>query len=284
VSPEPLTQAEFRLIRDFVKERCGISLGDEKVYLVEARLAGLLAKHGCADFGAFYRLARHHPSQELREEIIDAMTTNETLWFRDVHPFAILREKLLPPLAAELRQGLRRRIRIWSAACSTGQEPYSIAMEVLDFCKANPGILPSHFEIVASDISPSALALARAARYDEATIRRGLPDALRDRWFRREGTVWQLCDEVKDLVAFRKFNLQDPMDALGPMDVVFCRYVTIYFADDFKRRILQGIAKLLEPSGHLLVSAVESLRGTGDQFLPRTHAGGLYYGLGPAGR
>jgi len=278
VSPEPLTQTEFRLIRDFVKERCGISLGDEKAYLVEARLAGLLAKHGCADFGAFYRLARQDPSQELREEIIDAMTTNETLWFRDVHPFTILREKLLPPLAGEIRQGLRRRIRIWSAACSTGQEPYSIAMEVLDFCKANPGILPSHFEILASDISPSALALAREARYDEAVIRRGLPDALRDRWFRREGPNWRLADEVRNLVTFRKFNLQDPMDALGPMDVVFCRYVTIYFADDFKRRILQGIGKLLQPSGHLLVSAVESLRGTGDQFLPRTHAGGIYYG------
>lgn len=282
MSPDGITSAEFRLLRDYIQEHCGICLGEEKAYLIEARLTGLLAKHGCPDFGTFYRLARNDASPALREEVIDAMTTNETLWFRDGHPFAILRDKLLPTLADEILRKARGRIRIWSAACSTGQEPYSIAMAVLEFCRLNPGLNPTQFEILASDISPSALFLARSGRYDENAMRRGLPLELRDRYFHPDGTAWIVNDEVKRLVTFRKFNLQDPMDPLGSFDVVFCRYVTIYFADEFKRRIFAGITGLLAPSGHLLISAVESLRGIADHLLPRTHAGGLYYQCDPS--
>jgi chemotaxis protein methyltransferase CheR len=282
MSMEGITQAEFRLIRDFIQEHCGICLGEEKAYLIETRLSGLMVAHGCADFGAFYRLAKADPTSQLREQVIDAMTTNETLWFRDSHPFAILREKLLPPLAEEILAHGRQRIRIWSAACSTGQEPYSIAMTIHEFCRTHPGIHPQHFEIVASDISPSALFLAKAGRYDENAIRRGLPDEMRERYFHADGQSWVVNEEVRQLVSFRKFNLQDNMEPLGRFDVVFCRYVTIYFADDFKRRIFSGISSLLAPSGHLLVSAVESLRGIADQLLPRTHAGGLYYQCDPS--
>lgn len=277
MSPDPITTAEFRLLRDFIQEHCGISLGDEKAYLIETRLAGLMVENGCPDFGSFYRLAKNDPSPKLREKVIDAMTTNETLWFRDTHPFVTLREKLLPPLADEIRNGSRFRIRIWSAACSTGQEPYSMAMVIHEFCKSNPGIHPSHFEIVASDISPSALFLAKAGRYDENAMRRGLPDDMRARYFHSDGHVWTVNDELKSLVTFRKFNLQDAMDPLGRFDIVFCRYVTIYFAEAFKKRVFAELARLLEPSGHLVVSAVESLRGIADQFLPLTYAGGLYY-------
>jgi chemotaxis protein methyltransferase CheR len=277
MSPEPITANEFKLLRDFIQEHCGISLGDEKAYLVETRLAGLMVQHACADFGAFYRLAKNDPSPALREKIIDAMTTNETLWFRDTHPFVILNEKLLPPLAEEILRGTRFRIRIWSAACSTGQEPYSLAMAIHEFCRTHPGIQPSHFEILASDISPSVLFLAKAGRYDENAVRRGLPDDMRARYFTSDGAVWKVNEEVKSLVTFRKFNLQDSMEPLGRFDIIFCRYVTIYFAEDFKRRIFDGLARLLAPSGHLLVSAVESLRGIASQFLPQTHAGGLYY-------
>ncbi len=277
-----ITSAEFRLLRDYIQEHCGICLGEEKAYLVETRLAGLLAKHGCPDFSSFYRLARHDPSPALREEVIDAMTTNETLWFRDAHPFAILREKLLPPLADGIRRGDRGRVRIWSAACSTGQEPYSIAMVILEFCRLNPDISPAQFEILASDISPSALYLAKCGRYDESAMRRGLPPGLRDRYFQADGASWVVNDEVRRLVTFRPFNLQEPMGPLGPFDVVFCRNVTIYFADDFRRRIFAGIASLLAPSGHLLISAVESLRGAADAFLPMTHAGGIYYRCDPS--
>jgi chemotaxis protein methyltransferase CheR len=281
VSPDTITSTEFKLLRDYIQEHCGICLGEEKAYLIETRLAGLMVQHGCPDFGSFYRLAKNDPSPQLREKVIDAMTTNETLWFRDSHPFVTLKEKLLPALAQDIRSGSRFRVRIWSAACSTGQEPYSIAMVIHEFCRTNPGIQPSQFEILASDISPSALFLAKAGRYDENALRRGLPDELRQRYFTQDGTVWKVNEEVRSLVTFRKFNLQDSMEPLGHFDIVFCRYVTIYFAEEFKRRIFQGIAGLLWPNGHLLVSAVESLRGVANQFLPQTSNGGLYYTCDP---
>ena len=277
MSAEAISTTEFKLLRDFIQEHCGICLGEEKAYLIETRLAGLMVQNGCTDFGAFYRLAKSDASPLLREKVIDAMTTNETLWFRDAHPFATLKEKLLPPLAEEILAGKRFRIRIWSAACSTGQEPYSMAMVIHEFCRTHPGITPGHFEIIASDISPSALFLAKAGRYDENAMRRGLPEDMRSRYFHADGTVWKVNEELKNLVTFRKFNLQDAMDPLGHFDIVFCRYVTIYFAEDFKRRIFAGLGRILAPSGYLMVSAVESLRGIADQFLPRTYAGGLYY-------
>lgn len=274
---ETISTNEFKLLRDLIEKLCGIALGDEKAYLIETRLAGLLAENGCADFGSFYRLVSHEASTQLRDKIVDAMTTNETLWFRDTHPFLILQEKLLPKLAEDIRAGNRFRIRIWSGACSTGQEPYSIAMSIHEFCRANPGVRPDQFEILATDISPSALMLAKLGRYDIAAIGRGLPDHLRDRYFRQEGNVWVADDSLKQLVSFRKFNLQDSMEPLGRFDIVFLRYVTIYFSDSFKQQIYRGIAKLLAPEGHLLISAVETLRGISDDFAQQGHAGGSYY-------
>jgi chemotaxis protein methyltransferase CheR len=281
MSGESISNTEFKLLRDFIEQHCGICLGEEKAYLIETRLAGLMVENGCPDFGSFYRLAKSDTSPNLREKIIDAMTTNETLWFRDAHPFTILRDELLPPMAAEILEGRRFRIRIWSAACSTGQEPYSIAMVIHEFCRTHPGLKPHHFEILASDISPSALFLAKAGRFDENALRRGLPDELRSRYFRQDGSVWVANAELRELVTFRKFNLQDPVDALGHFDIIFCRYVAIYFADEFKKRIFTGMARLLAPSGHLFVSAVESLRGISDEFTPLTSGGGLYYQCNP---
>lgn len=275
--PETITTNEFRLLRDLIERWCGISLGDEKAYLIETRLAGILTETGCSDFGAFYRLVSGAPDMKLRDKIVDAMTTNETLWFRDTHPFAILREVFLPPLAQELLTGSRFRARIWSGASSTGQEPYSIAMTILEYCRSHPGLRPEQFEIIATDISPSALFVANAGRYDAATIARGLPLDLRDRYFRQEGHVWVVDESVRRLVTFRKFNLQDPLDPLGRFDVVFLRYVAIYFSDTFKKQLFANIARLLAPSGHLIISAVETLRLISDQFEPLQHAGGTYY-------
>lgn len=274
---EPIGAAEFKLLRDFIERECGIVLGEEKAYLIETRLAGLMVETGCADYGAFYRMAMSNTPGDLRDKIIDAMTTNETLWFRDGHPFTIFREKLLPKLAEELLTNRRFRIRIWCAASSTGQEPYSLAMEVLEFCERTPGLRPEQFEILATDISPSALFLAKTGRYDAAAIARGLPLDKRDKYFTAQGPVWAVKDEVKRLVTFRKFNLQDSLASLGRMDIVFCRYVTIYFADDFKERIYREIANLLGPDGFLIISAVENLLGLSDRFTPLSHAGGTYY-------
>lgn len=277
--PETVTVSsfEFKLLRDLIERMCGICLGEEKAYLIETRLAGLLVETGCADFGAFYRLVSTQADPQLRDKLVDAMTTNETLWFRDTHPFTILKEVLLPPLADELKNGNRFRVRLWSGACSTGQEPYSLAMVIQEFCRTRRELVPEQFEIVATDISPSALLLAKMGRYDQAAIGRGLGPEMRDRYFKQQGNVWIPDESLKKMITFRKFNLQDPLDSLGHFDIVFMRYVTIYFSDPFKQRIYGNVARLLAPGGHLVISAVESLRGICDDFVQLNHAGGSYY-------
>jgi chemotaxis protein methyltransferase CheR len=270
------TQA-FALLRDFIEAECGIALGPEKAYLVETRLSKIVAKHGCDSFEAFYQLVKREQIPGLREEIIDAMTTNETLWFRDGHPFTILDEVILPALAQNLRANPANKARIWSAASSTGQEAYSIAMTIHEYCRRNPGIRPDQFEIVGTDISSSAIFLAKAARYDGLAISRGMRDDLKNRYFTQEGPVWCLRDEVKRMVTFSKFNLQNPPGSLGRFDCVFLRYVAIYFSESFKRRLLHNVARATNAPGYLMVGAVESLRGVSDIHEPRSHAGGFYY-------
>jgi chemotaxis protein methyltransferase CheR len=272
-----ITAEEFHQIRAYIEAQCGIALGDEKAYLIETRLAKLMTENGCETFSEFYALLKGDVRAVLREKIVDAMTTNETLWFRDTHPFAILREKLLPQLAEKFRTGGRTRFRIWSAACSTGQEPYSISMTIHEFCRMQTTLKPEHFEILATDISPSALFIAMAGRYDRLAINRGLPEEFRDRYFTQQGPVWVLDEAVKKLVTFKKFNLQDSPDAFGPFDIAFLRYVAIYFSDDFKKRIFANLARLLSPSGCLVIGAVESLRGLCEAFELCDHAGGAYY-------
>jgi len=270
---------EFELLRGYIEEQCGIALGDEKAYLIETRLTKLMIENGCENFGAFYRLIKKDPRSGLRDNIVDAMTTNETLWFRDNHPFAILEQKLLPPLAEELRAGKRSRVRIWSAASSTGQELYSIAIAIQEYCRAHPGVKPEQFELLGTDISPSALFIATAGRYDPIAMKRGLPDSLRDRYFKQDGRVWVLDESIRKMTAYKKFNLQDSPVVLGVFDIVFLRYVAIYFSDNLKRQIFSNIARVLTPAGHLIIGAVESLRGYSDAFELVTHGGGSYYKL-----
>ena len=150
-------------------------------------------------------------------------------------------------------------------------------MSIHEFCNANPGVRPDQFEILATDISPSALMLAKLGRYDSAAVNRGLPDNLRNRYFHPDGNVWVANDDLKKLVTLRKFNLQDSMEPLGRFDIVFMRYVTIYFSEPFKQQIYKGVAQLLAPEGNLIISAVESLRGISDDFTQQSHAGGSYY-------
>ena len=274
---EIITAGEFKLLQAYIAEHCGIALGVEKSYLVDMRLGELLKETACLDFRALYRLAANDTSNQLRSRIIDAMTTNETLWFRDGHPFTILKEKLIPQVAEQLRSGALSRIRIWSAPCSTGQEPYSIAMAARDWCRTERGLRPEHVEVLASDISPTALAIARAGRYDESSSKRGLPEEFRKRYFRHDGQTQVVDDEIKRMVTFRQFNLKDSPDTLGRFDIIFCRYVAIYFSDDFRRILYRGMARALEPGGYLLISAIENLREVCADFEPLEHASGIYY-------
>lgn len=268
---------EFHLIRDYIEKHCGIHLSDDKSYLVETRLTSLMFEQGCDTFGEFYEKALRDKTNVLRDKIVEAITTNETYWFRDLHPFGILSEVLFQQYAEEIKSGKRSKIRVWCSACSTGQEPYSIAMTFLEFLRSNPFISPDQIEILATDISSTVLYLGKLGRYNSLAISRGLSDEFRERYFERGDKVWTIKDKVKDMVKFQKFNLQDNFSHLGKQDVIFCRNILIYFSAEFKQDILRRIAQLLRPDGYLFLGASESIiMYTGEYDMIR-HAVGLYY-------
>ncbi len=268
---------EFELLRDYIEKHCGIHLDESKAYLIENRLLTMMIENGCRNYSEFYTKALNDHTHTLRDKIIDAMTTNETLWFRDASPYKILQFELLPSFLKESISGTKKAIRIWSAACSTGQEPYSIAMVINEFSRTNPTFHPSKIEIIATDISPTVLFLAKAARYDTLAISRGLPDDFRNRYFEQNGKVWVLKDTIKNMVTFKKLNLQEDFTNLGHFDIVFIRNVLIYFSDEFKKDLLNRIASRLRPDGFLIVGASESVSNYSNIFSMLTHERALYY-------
>ena len=268
---------EFALLRDLIERECGIALAANKQYLIETRLSALVAKNGCDTYHAFYLRAKAPDGGKLRDQIVDAMTTNETLWFRDAGPWKVLRETLLPAFCERLQRANREKIRIWSAACSTGQEPYSISMLIRDHLAEHKpaGVSEADFEIIATDISHSALFVAQAGRYDKLAASRGLDAKLRERHFRQEGAAVRVVDEVRKLVHFRRLNLMDSVAELGRFDLVMCRNVLIYFAAGSRKEVLKKIAKTLRPGGSLMVGASESLHDSPELFRsvePSAHA------------
>ena len=268
---------EFRLLRDYIQKSCGILVGDEKDYLVESRLSNLVIQSGCTTFRDFYLKAKNEPQSGLRDKIVDAMTTNETLWFRDGHPFRILNEKILGEYREQVLQKKRSKIRIWSAACSTGQEPYSVAMTINEYLKKQTVLKPEMFEILATDISPTALFLAINGRYDNIAISRGLPQEMLDRYFEKNGRVTGIKDTIKKMVKFKKFNFQDNFTLLGKFDIIMCRYVAIYFSETFKRDVFSKMADALSPGGYFFLGASESMGMYSNRFEMLEHNKGLYY-------
>lgn len=264
-----LAGTEFDLLKGFVEKNCGIHLEPGKEYLIETRLTDIAVDQGCRSFHEFYQKALVDTTGKLRNRIVDAMTTNETYFFRDDNLWNYLREVAAPEIVRKAAQG---PVRIWSAASSTGQEAYSMAMLLDETARAQgtPGVL-RNVEIVGTDISSAALFLAIAGRYDSLAIRRGLSDERRGRYFREEGSVWVLSDEIKSRAKFRRFNLMDSLSPLGQFDLVLCRYVAIYFQEDFKKDLFQRIAGTLKPGDPLLLGATETLRGLSDEFEIRIH-------------
>jgi chemotaxis protein methyltransferase CheR len=275
-----LTDAEFKQLRDYIEKSCGIALGDEKAYLVENRLVGLLSQAGCTTFSELYRKAVGDPTLGLRDKIVDAMTTNETSWFRDLYPFDIMERVLFKKFADEITAGKRQRIRIWCAACSTGQEPYSLAITLHEFCRKNSVLPLSCTEIVSTDISPTVLFLAIAGRYDQIAMSRGMPQEIRDRYFANSGRIWILNDKVRKMSTFKKLNLQDDFSSLGRFDVIFCRNVMIYFSDSFKRQLFNRFASVLNAGGYLFLGASESATSYSDRFTMINDNKHIYYQYG----
>ncbi|MBU0910306.1 MAG: protein-glutamate O-methyltransferase CheR [Proteobacteria bacterium] len=272
-----LQAEEFALIRRWVEEISGISVDDRKGYLIENRLGGLVAENRCSSFGEFYQKFKTGCPPILRDRIIDQMTTNETLWFRDMHPFNIFKEILLPAYCQEIAAGKRRTIRVWSSACSTGQEPYSLAILFLEAIRTNNQLKRGMIEIMASDISDSVLAQAKSGFYDKIAVNRGLQAEYRSRYFTDEGRLWHIAPEVKEMVKFQKFNLQDPFMKLGSFDIIFCRNVAIYFSEKFKRELFAKYARILTKGGILFLGSSESISLYSNEYDMLEHNKGIYY-------
>ncbi|MCY0965910.1 CheR family methyltransferase [Parathalassolituus penaei] len=255
-----ITAEEYNRFRDMLERSSGITLGEGKEYLVSSRLRRMMDQNALRTISDLLRTVE--TNRKLQEEVIDAMTTNETLWFRDEHPYRIFRERLLPEMAAT-----RRPLRIWSAACSTGQEPYSLSIEIEEYRKRNMGSLMSGERILATDISPSSLAIAREGTYQQLAIRRGMSDQhLKSYFHQLDSDRWQIDQKIKARVEFRSQNLQQNFSGLGKFDIIFCRNVLIYFSADLKYDILKRMHACLNPKGYLLLGASESLNNLGEYF------------------
>lgn len=262
-----LDTSEFNLLRELIEGWCGISLDETKEYLVETRLRHLAIEMECDSYRKFYDVARRS-SPELREKIIDNITTNETSWFRDPTFFEALRGVILPELVENAIMDGRRRLKVWSAACSTGQEPYSVSILLHEMERRNElqGMRADSFEIWATDICHSAITLAKKGRYDPISMRRGLEDGLRDRYFDKDGRVSLLRDEVKKLVRFERFNLLESMTRLGRFDLVMMRNVLIYFSREGKQTVLKNVLGVLRPQATFAVGSTETLEIYTDDF------------------
>ncbi|UTV27049.1 CheR family methyltransferase [Photobacterium atrarenae] len=264
---------EYRDFCRFLESQCGIVLGDSKQYLVRSRLSPLVSRFSLSSLSELLQLVISGRNRELRVAAVDAMTTNETLWFRDTYPFTVLADKILPELAAN-----KRPIKIWSSASSSGQEPYSIAMTVLETQNRRPGMLSSGVQITATDISQTMLDTCRAGVYDNLALSRGLSPERRRTFFENNGDGrMKINDKVKRMVSFRPQNLKDSYALLGKFDVIFCRNVLIYFSPEMKAKVLNQMAASLNPGGYLLLGASESLTGLTDKFeMIRCNPGIIY--------
>lgn len=256
-----IKQDEYDSFRLFLEQSAGITLGDNKQYLVNSRLNRLMAEKGINSLGELVDKLKGGKEPGLRETIIDAMTTNETLWFRDTSPFNVMKQEIFPALGS-----LNRNIRIWSSACSSGQEPYSLSMLVDELKKESPASLKTEVEITATDISPTVLKAAKEAKYDGLSMARGMSDERKSRFFTQVDKLWEVKPEIRKRVSFRELNLLDSYTALGKFDVIFCRNVLIYFSSDLKRDIISRMSKQLNPGGLLILGSSESLSGHSDEF------------------
>lgn len=250
---------DFEQFRVFLEKTCGILLGSNKQYLVSSRLNKLMEQQGIKTLGDLVRKIQAQPRSGLRELVVDAMTTNETLWFRDTYPFEVLKSRVLPEM---LKTGAGQRLRIWSAACSSGQEPYSLSMSIDEYERSNPSQAKAGVQIVATELSGAMLAACKAAEYDSLAIARGLSSDRLQRYFDVKAPGrWAVKPAIRSRVEFRVQNLLDSYAALGKFDIVFCRNVLIYFSADVKKDILKRIHATLRPGGYLFLGASEALNG-----------------------
>jgi chemotaxis protein methyltransferase CheR len=252
---------DFGFIRDLVRRRSAIILDDGKEYLVTSRLSALARDEGFGSLDQLVHDLRTRPSNGLHRKVVQAMTTNETMFFRDVHPFDAIRDKILPELIE--RKADQRRLSIWCAASSTGQEPYSIAMMIRDQV---PALTGWDVRIIATDFSSDVLERARAGVYSQLEVNRGLPVRYLVRHFTKLDLQWQISDEVRSMVDYRELNLIDPWVGIASMDLVLLRNVLIYFDVETKKSILGKVRSVMQPHGYLFLGGAETTLNLDDGF------------------
>ncbi len=265
-----MTPLDCEFLRKLLKERSGLDLSPDKQYLVESRLIPLARRVGLSGIAELVTKIKGG-SEALTAEVVEAMTTNETFFFRDKIPFDHLRQTILPALLQA--RANRRSLRIWCAASSTGQEPYSIAMNLKEFGAALAGW---RIEILATDLSQGVLEKSKAGIFSQFEVQRGLPIQMLVKYFTQVGELWQLNADIRAMVQHRQLNLLQDFSHLGTFDVVFCRNVLIYFDQETKTGIFDRLAKTLEPDGVLALGAAESVIGISDAFKPDPDRRGLY--------
>ena len=265
-----MTPLDYEYLRKLLKDRSGLMLSADKQYLVESRLTPVTRKHGLTSLGELVAKIKAG-NEELTVDVVEAMTTNESFFFRDKIPFEHFRDAIMPHLmTARARE---RRIRIWCAAASTGQEPYSLAMMVKEMKDKLGGW---RVEILGTDISVDVLEKAKAGVYSQFEVQRGLPIQMLVKYFTQAGDTWQIAPDIRAMVQYRQHNLLAEFAGFGRFDVVFCRNVLIYFDQETKSSVLNRIARQLDPDSYLVLGAAETVVGLSDAFKPIPEKRGLY--------
>ncbi len=262
MSARQLDEKTYNQFRTFLEQQCGIVLGGHKQYLVKSRLAPLMTKFELNSLAELVSRTLSPVERQLRSAVIDAMTTNETLWFRDEYPFNLLHSKLLPHFSDS-----KSPVKIWSAASSSGQEPYSIAMSVLEYQQRHLGAFSRGVQVIGTDISTTMLDHCKYGHYDSLALARGLSADRKNQFFEPgDNGMLKIKATVKKMVNFRPLNLLNSYSLMGRFDIVFCRNVLIYFSPEIKAQIIRQIHDVLNPKGYLFLGASESLSGLSQDF------------------
>jgi chemotaxis protein methyltransferase CheR len=267
---------ELKLISQYIQTITGIYLDQSKSYLFETRLSSIAEAYGCKSYQELHLKARQEPSKKIEREIIDAITTNETLFFRDKGPFELLQHKIIPEVI-DLRSSQtpsKTRIKIWSAASSTGQELYSIAIVIKELLR---DLSNYSFTLFGTDISDAAISQASYGKYNRFEIERGLEKKYLEKYFTLFGDSWKIKDEIRAMVNFKKINLMQPFTSLGKFDIIFCRNVAIYFTLEDRKKLFDKLADSLADDGYLVIGSTESLTGVCPKFIPKRHLRSIFY-------
>ncbi len=266
-----MNPSDYEFVGELLKRRSGLVLAPGKDYLLESRLMPIVRERGLESLGDLVAELRRPGSDALQADVTEAMTTNESFFFRDNTPFDLFRQDMLPAMLEA--RATKRKLRIWCAACSTGQEPYSLSIILKEMADKLVGW---RVEIVATDLSTEVLEKAKVGMYSQFEVQRGMPIQLLVKYFTQVGELWNIDAGIRAMVDYRKLNLLESFSHLGSFDIVFCRNVLIYFDQPTKAKVLSGVASLIAPDGYLLLGAAETVLGITEEFKPVPNKKGLY--------